>query len=449
MQHDAVVVDGPAFAALHLRQGHAVGGAQDVVGERPVVEEMPVTLLEAVRVHRVVIAVAEAAVHHPEGVSRILARLVAADLGRPAGKVLAVEQVEPARRTVAQREGGRRRHVAQGLAVPCKGLQIRRIPGNGEPLRVLAREGPQDAEERRGAWTLEPAGQAVEAVRERFRQRLDEPEILRINGDAHRPLHGIEREEQMMPIGRDVLHGETEFEAGLDLHFIDELQRLLLHAHDAARAADFVSDRAAAQVEDAVQRGDAVESHWKLPRADQVEVLVVHLNDATPLGRVLPRRLEVRQHRRVEPAVVPAHVAGVVRRGDALEALPGGEVELDDVLEQAAVDRIVRDRDALHMPERAVARFLERVLLRDERRRRHLRSRRQTDAHAEANKHVFHVHHVISSFRIRWVHSLAYRGGHGQTVQRDDGSLEVWSRRDRRKGKKRRCRRPPRRFHSA
>ena len=27
VQHDAVVVDGPAFATLYLRQGHAVGGA--------------------------------------------------------------------------------------------------------------------------------------------------------------------------------------------------------------------------------------------------------------------------------------------------------------------------------------------------------------------------------------------------------------------------------------
>ena len=203
----------------------------------------------------------------------------------------------------------------------------------------------------------------------------------------------------MTPVGRDVLHGGTEVEAGRDLHFVDELQRLLLHAHDAARAADPVSGHAAAQIEDAVQRGDAVESHRELPRADQVEVRVVHLNDAASVGLILPRRLEVRQHRRVEAAVVPAHVAGVVRRGDALEALPGGEVELDDVLEQAAVDRVVRDRDALHVPERAVARFLERVLLRDERQRR-LRPRRQTDAHAKTNKNMFHVHHVKTSSHI-------------------------------------------------
>ena len=252
-----------------------------------------------------------------------------------------------------------------------------------------------------------------------------------------------------MSVGRDVLHGGTEVEARFDLHFVDELQRLLLHAHDAARAANPVSGHATAQIEDAVQRGDAVESHRELPRADQVEVRVVHLNDAAPVGLILPRRLEVRQHRRVEAAVVPAHVASVVRRGNALEAFPGGEVELDDVLEQTAVDRIVRDRDTLHMPERAIARFLERILLRNKRRRRHLRPRHQAGAHAEANKHAFHVHHVTASFHIRWVHSLAYRGGHGQKVQRDDGPLEVWSRRDRRRGKRRRCRRPPRRFHSA
>ena len=215
----------------------------------------------------------------------------------------------------------------------------------------------------------------------------------------------------MTPVGRDVLHGGTEIEAGLDLHFVDELQRLLLHAHDAARAADPVSGHATAQIEDAVQRGDAVETHRELARADQVEICVVHLDDAASVGLILPRRLEVRQHRRVEAAVVPAHVAGVGWRGDALEALPGGEVELDDVLDQAAVDRVVRDRNALHMPERAVARFLERVLLRDERQRLQ-RPRRQAGAQAESNKNLFHVHHVKTSFHILWVHSLAYHS-HG------------------------------------
>ena len=92
VDHEAAVAARPAGAFRGLFPDEAVLGAQAVVGELALVEQVPEAVVELVVG---VVGGADGAVLDAERVAEILADLVAANLGNPARKILAVEELNP------------------------------------------------------------------------------------------------------------------------------------------------------------------------------------------------------------------------------------------------------------------------------------------------------------------------------------------------------------------